>query len=76
MADYGTLACVDSNLSPNDGCNGICQVEKGWECTAGDPHGIDKCFEICGDGYNMNQYACDDGNVDYPLSIFRNNPDG
>ena len=51
-------------------CNQYCEVEKGWECTLGDPTTIDLCTEVCGDSWNMATYSCDDGNVDYPSSIY------
>jgi len=63
--DYGDLPCVHNNLSPLDGCNEFCEVEKGWECTEGAPINADTCWEICGDGFNMNNYQCDDGNVNW-----------
>jgi hypothetical protein len=53
-------------------CNDDCEVEKGWECIGGDPVTIDTCTEVCGDGYNFNNYNCDDGNVDYPSSLYGN----
>eukprot|EP00347_Sterkiella_histriomuscorum_P005840 403355069 len=66
--DFGELPCIDSNNSPLDGCNEDCEVENGWECTLGSPNGIDSCFEVCGDSFDMDQYDCDDGNVNYPFS--------
>jgi len=51
-------------------CNDDCEVEKGWECTDRSPAGVDLCYEVCGDSWDMRTYECDDGNVDYPSSIY------
>ena len=70
--DYGTLPCVDGNLTPLDGCNEKCEVEKGWECTQGWPSSADGCYEVCGDSWDMQQFECEDGNVNY-LQLGNNN---
>jgi len=43
-------------LTPTDGCNEDCEVEKGWECLLGDPTNADECYEVCGDSWVMGQY--------------------
>jgi len=58
---------MDGNLTPLDGCNEDCEVEKGWECTEGSMTVEDGCYEVCGDSWNMGQFECDDGNVNYLL---------
>jgi len=58
----GTLdpeeACDDGNALAGDGCNGLCQVETGWDCSA------PPCAqpEPCGDGQVSDGHACDDAN--------------
>jgi cysteine-rich repeat protein len=63
--DYGLTACKDANTANLDGCNSLCEVEKGWECTKGCLTSIDTCYEVCGDSWNMGKYGCDDGNVNW-----------
>ena len=50
--------CDDGNSLPGDGCNGICQVEDGWEC----PEAREPCIStyVCGNGVLD---RCDDGNL-------------
>lgn len=38
-------------------------IEKGYTCTGGSVTYRDVCFETCGDGINMGNYECDDGNT-------------
>ena len=51
-------------------CNEFCEVEQGWECTLGSPTNIDTCEEVCGDSWDMDQFECDDGNVNYPFQRY------
>jgi cysteine-rich repeat protein len=51
--------CDDGNLTVNDGCNGLCQVEAGWLCE-GEPT---VCESICGDDLIVGDEMCDDGNT-------------
>ena len=34
--DFGTYECDDGNYNSGDGCNQLCKVEKGWNCTGGE----------------------------------------
>ena len=51
--DWGIYPCMDANLAPLDGCNEVCEVEKGWECIHGDSTVQDECYEVCGDSWHM-----------------------
>jgi fibro-slime domain-containing protein len=55
----GIEACDDGNTLPGDGCNGICKVERNWDCP---PAG--KCTPqvICGDSKIGAGEVCDDAN--------------
>jgi cysteine-rich repeat protein len=53
----GNEECDDGNTSPDDGCDGSCVVETGWDCT-GQPS---TCTPICGDGSVVGDELCDDG---------------
>ena len=44
-----------------DGCDDTCTIEFGWSCSGGSASGPDTCIEICGDGYDLGEYGCDDG---------------
>jgi len=44
------------------GCTG-CTIDVGYTWAGGDTTQIDTCFETCGDGRNLGQWACDDGNL-------------
>ncbi len=59
----GTEVCDDRNTRGADGCNGICQVESGWECT-GEPSVCTEVVDpaVCGDGEIEGGEACDDEN--------------
>ena len=49
--------CDDGNLEYRDGCNALCQMERGYTCTGG------QCTSLsyCGDGMVTAGEACDDG---------------
>jgi len=53
--------CDDGNTASNDGCNGSCRAESGWNCDQGEPT---HCSAICGDGLVVGAEAvtggCDD----------------
>ena len=50
--------CDDGDQEDLDGCDHLCQVEDGWECT-GEPS---VCKAVCGDGKVVSgQEDCDDG---------------
>jgi len=40
------------------------KIEWDCECTGGGPLTFDVCKEICGSGYNIGWYECDDGNLE------------
>jgi cysteine-rich repeat protein len=44
-------------------CDATCKVEPGWTCVGGSSTTPTICKEICGDGRNMGQFACDDANT-------------
>jgi fibro-slime domain-containing protein len=52
--------CDDSNMSPGDGCTGLCTVEAGYSC----PETGGKCTKVwvCGNGIVDPGEACDDLN--------------
>lgn len=54
--------CDDGNNLDYDGCDPYCRVMTGYTCTTASPS---VCTEICGDGLQMGNYACDDGNNFY-----------
>ncbi len=67
----GTEECDDGALGPGvvdpacvngDGCTTTSTIECGWKCSNGTLTTRSFCNEICGDGFNMGQYECDDGN--------------
>ena len=62
--DFFHYGCDDGNLTPGDGCDQFCKVEIGYTCSGGGhwPANPDTCTEICGDGKDFYNYACDDGN--------------
>ncbi len=42
----GYNECDDANTLDNDGCNGFCLLEPGFECTGGSPTSPDVCVDI------------------------------
>ncbi|CEL97712.1 unnamed protein product [Vitrella brassicaformis CCMP3155] len=61
---YGLEECDDGNLNPNDGCDHLCRIEKGWLCD--EVLGINgsACIPNCSDGYRVPAHeACDDGDL-------------
>ena len=42
----GSETCDDLGTTPGDGCDAVCQIESGWNCS-GTPS---LCSEVCGDG--------------------------
>jgi cysteine-rich repeat protein len=62
-------SCDDGNIAPADGCDSNCQVEPGWTCPAIPASNSSSvtiggvCSAICGDGLQVGQEACDDGNI-------------
>jgi cysteine-rich repeat protein len=71
--------CDDGNLSSFDGCDGECRVEAGFVCTAvrggipvtaapvaGDPTMRSECVSVCGDGIEVADEQCDDGDANAP----------
>ena len=66
--------CDDGSTVGGDGCNSLCLVERGWQCTSssavdGDGTGVgglDTCTPLCGDGLRVLWSAveqCDDNNT-------------
>jgi len=51
--------CDDGNTTTGDGCNALCQVETGWECT-GSPS---SCIQLCGNGILDAGENCDGGQL-------------
>ena len=51
----GTEVCDDGGTVPGDGCDGVCQLELGWNCT-GAPS---VCSEVCGDDMVVGGEVCD-----------------
>jgi cysteine-rich repeat protein len=68
--DFLTFGCDDGNSHNYDGCSD-CEIDDGYYCVNGAylpgyqgyayAYEVDTCYEICGDGYNLGTYACDDG---------------
>jgi fibro-slime domain-containing protein len=56
----GIEECDDGNVLPGDGCNGVCKVEKNWECP---PEGACTKLIVCGDGIVGSGEVCDDRNT-------------
>ncbi|HEY0840618.1 MAG TPA: DUF4215 domain-containing protein, partial [Vulgatibacter sp.] len=50
-------SCDDGNTDPGDGCSTDCQIEPGWDCTAGG------CVPVCGDGALVGSEECDGGEL-------------
>ncbi|MFH2006136.1 MAG: DUF4215 domain-containing protein [bacterium] len=48
-------ACDDGNTTTGDGCNALCQVESGWECS-GSPS---SCSRLCGNALLDPGEVCD-----------------
>ena len=63
--------CDDNNTVGGDGCNALCQVELGYECTSTNHEGsgvggMDECAPKCGDGRRIvwdDTEDCDDNNT-------------
>lgn len=55
--------CDDGNLSDNDGCSNLCEIEEGWFCDGASSTSPDICDEYCGDGMKFGKVECDDGNL-------------
>lgn len=55
-------SCDDGNSVPGDGCDGVCQVEFGYECET--PGEECESTLVCGDGKPGPGEACDDGDTD------------
>jgi cysteine-rich repeat protein len=53
----GDEGCDDRNTTNGDGCSDACEVEAGWECTAGHDS---VCTPICGDEQALGDEDCDD----------------
>lgn len=53
-------ACDDDNTDAGDGCDAMCAVETGFDCS-GEPS---VCTTVCGDGIVAGAEACDDSNTD------------
>ena len=51
-----------SRISNGYRCSSTCQIESGFTCGVDLIQSISICIEICGDGLDMGQYQCDDGN--------------
>ncbi len=51
--------CDDGNQTPGDGCNILCNVEQGWECT-GEPS---SCSRLCGNGTVDSGEECDGATI-------------
>ena len=45
--------CDDGNASGGDGCTSSCEVEEGWDCSAG------SCAPVCGDDLAVGGETCD-----------------
>ena len=45
--------CDDGNASGDDGCSSSCEVEEGWDCSAG------SCAPVCGDDLAVGGETCD-----------------
>ena len=54
--------CDDDNVGDNDGCDGDCEVEPGWNCV-GEPSTCTMGTSECGDGAIANGEDCDDDNT-------------
>jgi cysteine-rich repeat protein len=60
--------CDDGNTADDDGCNSICEVEAGWQCSASSETDAETdagialgsmCTPICGDGNVTPPEQCD-----------------
>ena len=58
--DQDGEACDDGNSNSEDGCSATCEVEVGYLCQ-GTPS---ICLPICGDGREVGNEECDDGNTE------------
>jgi fibro-slime domain-containing protein len=55
--------CDDGNLTPGDGCTGVCTIEPGYKCPTPGKLCISSVSQACGDGKIEGGEACDDGNA-------------
>jgi cysteine-rich repeat protein len=55
--------CDDGNLTPADGCTGVCTIEPGYKCPTPGKLCISSVSQACGDGKIEGGEACDDGNA-------------
>ena len=64
--------CDDNNTVGGDGCDALCRLEVGWQCTSSNTEGsgiggVDTCAPLCGDGIRIlwnSAEQCDDNNTD------------
>ena len=56
----GAEECDDGGVATGDGCDDVCQIEHGWECS-GEPS---VCIEVCGNDLISASEGCDDSNTD------------
>ncbi len=65
----GSETCDDGNALSGDGCDALCELESGYQCTTGPAAGPcgsggpGSTSEICGDGLLVGMESCDDGNM-------------
>jgi cysteine-rich repeat protein len=53
----GSETCDDGGTTPGDGCDAVCAIETGYQCS-GEPSA---CSTTCGDGVIAGSEICDDG---------------
>ncbi|MFK7997936.1 MAG: DUF4215 domain-containing protein [Polyangiales bacterium] len=58
----GPEQCDDGNADAADGCDALCQIERGYECTE-DAAGLSTCVFTCGNSVIDGDDQCDDGNA-------------
>jgi len=56
-------ACDDGNLTPGDGCSGVCTLEPGYTCPTPGQLCVPTVMQVCGNGLIEGSEACDDGNT-------------
>lgn len=58
-----TESCDDGNTNSSDGCDYVCNIEPGWNCTNGNPSNCTyQNSSYCGDGIITYNETCDDNN--------------